>query len=52
LFRLFSRAAHRPSLDHTRDGPKRGTLAPMIKVDQVILAAVACVTALRLLGVG
>jgi len=37
-------------LDHTRAGPAGRTLLPMIRVDQLIIAAVACLTAARLIG--
>jgi hypothetical protein len=37
-------------LDHIRERAAGGKLAPMIQVDQLILAAVACLMAVHLLG--
>jgi hypothetical protein len=45
-------ASARPLLDHTCGTAAGAKLAAMIKVDQLILAAVACFTAIHLLGLG
>ena len=50
LFRMYPRRPPWSRLGHTRAGPAGRTLVPMIRVDQLIIAAVACLTAARLIG--
>ena len=52
LFQTCLRAGGQPLLDHTPGRAGWGRLGPMIRIDQLILATVACVTALRLAGLG
>jgi len=52
LFQPYPPPSARPLLDHTRDAAAGSKLAPMIKVDQLILAAVACLVAVHLLPAG
>jgi hypothetical protein len=49
---MYPRRLPRPLLDHTRGAADGRKLRCMIKVDQLILATVACLVAVRLLGAG